>query len=73
MMSLAFCALMTVLTANFWLEAWEQRWVSDTMWRARLWIPYSSMPIGLGILTLQYVADLYSLLAGRAPPFGIKS
>ena len=20
------------------------------MWRARLWIPYSSMPIGLGIL-----------------------
>jgi len=71
-MSLAFCALMTVLTARFWLEAWEQRWVSDTMWRARLWIPYSSMPIGLGVLTLQYVADLYSLLAGREPPFGIK-
>lgn len=72
-MSLAFCALMTALTAGFWLEAWDQRWVSDTMWRARLWIPYSSMPIGLAILTLQYVADLYSLLAGREPPFGIKS
>jgi TRAP-type C4-dicarboxylate transport system permease small subunit len=72
-MSLAFCVLLTALAAHFWLEAWEQRWVSDTMWRARLWIPYSAMPIGLGILTLQYVADLYCLLSGREPPFGIKA
>jgi TRAP-type C4-dicarboxylate transport system permease small subunit len=72
-MSLAFCMLMTVLTSRFWLEAWENRWVSDTMWRARLWIPYSSMPIGLAILTLQYVADLYCLVSGREPPFGIKA
>jgi TRAP-type C4-dicarboxylate transport system permease small subunit len=71
-MALAFAVVMTVLTARFWLEAWEQRWVSDTMWRARLWIPYSAMPVGLAILTLQYVADLYSLIAGREPPFGIK-
>jgi len=41
------------------------------MWRARLWIPYSSMPIGLGLLTLQYVADIYNLATGREPPFGI--
>ena len=72
-MSLSFCVLMTVLTSRFWLEAWENRWVSDTMWRARLWIPYSSMPIGLTILTLQYVADLYCLVIGREPPFGIKA
>ncbi len=43
------------------------------MWRARLWIPYSAMPIGLGIVFLQYVADLYMLVSGRAPPFGIKA
>jgi TRAP-type C4-dicarboxylate transport system permease small subunit len=72
LMSLGFCAVLAFLTARFWLEAWEQRWVSDTMWRARLWIPYSSMPIGLTILTLQYVADLYCLLTGRELPFGIK-
>ncbi len=70
-MSLSFCIVLTVLTSRFWMEAWDNRWVSDTMWRARLWIPYSSMPIGLTILTLQYVADLYCLLAGREPPFGI--
>jgi TRAP-type C4-dicarboxylate transport system permease small subunit len=71
-MSLGFSVVMAVLTSRFWLEAWEQRWVSDTMWRARLWIPYSAMPIGLGILTLQYVADLYCLVSGREPPFGIR-
>src|SRR5678815_2150969 len=70
--TIAFAATLAVLTASFWMEAWEQRWVSDTMWRARLWIPYSSMPIGLTLLTLQYVADLYALVAGREPPFGIK-
>jgi len=70
-LSLAFAAVMTVLTAQFWYEAWENNWRSDSMWRARLWIPYSAMPIGLGVLTLQYVADLIELLTGRAPPFGI--
>jgi TRAP-type C4-dicarboxylate transport system permease small subunit len=72
LMSLAFCLLMTVLTFNFWQEAWENDWVSDTMWRARLWIPYASMPIGLGILSLQYVADLVNLVTGREPPFGLQ-
>jgi TRAP-type C4-dicarboxylate transport system permease small subunit len=71
LMSFAFCAVMAVLTFNFWYEAWSQRWVSDTMWRARLWIPYAAMPIGLVILTLQYIADIYNLATGRAAPFGM--
>jgi TRAP-type C4-dicarboxylate transport system permease small subunit len=72
LMSLAFCLVLLYLAGRFWLESWEQRWVSDTMWRARMWIPYSSMPIGLGILTLQFIADLLSLVSGREPPFGIR-
>lgn len=72
LISLAFCLVMTVLTYQFWYESFENNWVSDTMWRARLWIPYGAMPLGLGILTLQYVADLINLLAGREPPFGIE-
>jgi len=70
-MSIAFCAVMTVLTFLFWKEAWDNRWVSDTMWRARLWIPYSAMPIGLGLLTLQYVVDIIALVTGREAPFDI--
>jgi TRAP-type C4-dicarboxylate transport system permease small subunit len=69
--SFAFAVTLAVLTARFWLESWENRWVSDTMWRARLWIPYSAMPIGMGLLALQYIADIYSLVTGREPPFGI--
>jgi len=69
--TLAFAASMTVLTFLFWKEAWDNHWVSDTMWRARLWIPYACMPIGLGLLTLQGLADLLALVTGRDPPFGL--
>lgn len=72
-LSTAFCLAMTALTFQFWREAWDNGWVSDTMWRARLWIPYSAMPVGIGVLTLQYVAELYNIVTGREPPFGIKS
>jgi TRAP-type C4-dicarboxylate transport system permease small subunit len=73
LVSLGFALIMTVLTAQFWHEAWDNNWRSESMWRARLWIPYAAMPIGLGVLTLQYVADLIDLVSGREPPFGIVS
>ncbi|MCB1413047.1 MAG: TRAP transporter small permease [Xanthobacteraceae bacterium] len=71
LMSLGFCVTMTILACQFWHEAWANAWVSDTMWRVRLWIPYAAMPVGLGVLTLQYVASLYNLVTGREPPFGL--
>ena len=71
LMALAFCLVMTVLTAQFWYEAWDNNWRSDSMWRARLWIPYSVMPIGLGILSLQYIVEIIKLVTGREPPFGL--
>ena len=46
-------------------------WRSNTVWRARLWIPYLAMPVGLGLLVLQYIADLLALVTGRALPFGL--
>jgi len=70
-LTLAFCLTIAVLTFLFWKEAWDNKWVSDTMWRARLWIPYLSMPIGLSLLALQSLADLFSVATGREPPFGI--
>ncbi|HKE41927.1 MAG TPA: TRAP transporter small permease [Casimicrobiaceae bacterium] len=73
LLTLAFCVTIAVFTFQFWKEAWDNKWVSDTMWRARLWIPYLSMPIGLGILSLQAIADLASLLTGRQPPFGMRT
>jgi TRAP-type C4-dicarboxylate transport system permease small subunit len=70
--SLAFALIMTVLTFQFWHEAWDNNWRSESMWRARLWIPYAAMPVGLGVLALQYVSDLICLITGREPPFGME-
>jgi TRAP-type C4-dicarboxylate transport system permease small subunit len=69
--TLFFSVTMTALTVALWHESWANNWASDTMWRVRLWIPYSSLPIGLGLLTLQCLADLAGLVSGREPPFGI--
>lgn len=70
-LTLFFVLAMAVLTFMFWREAWDNKWVSDTMWRARLWIPYACMPIGLSILALQCIADMACLVSGREPPFGL--
>jgi TRAP-type C4-dicarboxylate transport system permease small subunit len=70
-LSLVFCALITWLGIEFWLEAWTNNWYSDSMWEVRLWIPYMAMPIGFGVLSLQYVADLFSLVLRHEMPFGI--
>jgi TRAP-type C4-dicarboxylate transport system permease small subunit len=70
-MALAFALIMTVLTFQFWQEAWENNWRSDTIWRARMWIPYASMPIGMGLLSLQYIVEILKLVTGREPPFGL--
>ncbi len=69
LLALAFCLVMTWTGTAMWWEAWENRWLSDTVWGVRLWIPYLAMPVGFGILSLQYVADILSLLAGRSAPF----
>lgn len=69
--TVAFAVTLAALAFLFWKEAFDQRWLSDTMWRARLWIPYSSMPIGLGLLALQAIVDFANLAAGRDAPFGI--
>jgi len=71
LMSLAFCAVMTVLTFQFWHEAWENNWRSESMWRARMWIPYAAMPVGLALLSLQYIAEIMKLMSGRELPFGL--
>ena len=69
--ALGFCVALWVLCTMYWHEAWTNNWRSNTVWRVRLWIPYSAMPIGLGLLVLQYIGDLACLLTGRARPFGL--
>ena len=69
--ALVFCLLVTWYSAELWHEAWRNEWLSETIWRVRMWIPYAAMPIGFGIMSLQYVADILALATGRDMPFGI--
>ena len=71
LLAMAFCVVLFVLCATYWHQAWASNWRSDTVWRARLWIPLSAMPVGLGLLILQYIVEFISLLTGRTRPFGI--
>lgn len=70
-LALLFCLIAAWAGYKLWFEAWENTWYSDTMWGPRLWIPYLTLPVGFGILSLQYIADILSLLTGRDMPFGI--
>lgn len=70
--ALAFCLTLFVTSLEWWLEAFHGGFLTSSMWRARLWIPYLSVPIGTGLLTLQYVADIWALATGRDMPFGLK-
>jgi TRAP-type C4-dicarboxylate transport system permease small subunit len=71
LVAIGFCVVILVLGSAYWHQAWANNWRSDTVWRARLWIPLGAMPIGLGLVVLQYVVELIFLLTGRTPPFGI--
>ncbi|HZL63035.1 MAG TPA: TRAP transporter small permease [Pseudolabrys sp.] len=72
LLSMSFCVLLFVLCTQYWYQAWSEGWRSNTVWRARLWIPYLSMPVGLGLLVLQYFTELICLVTGRTLPFGMK-
>jgi TRAP-type C4-dicarboxylate transport system permease small subunit len=71
-LSMAFCIVLFILCTNLWYQAWSLNWRSNTVWRSRLWISYLAMPVGLGLLVLQYAVELISLLTGRKLPFGLK-
>ena len=40
LLALTFCVVLFILCTQFWYEAWTEGWRSNTVWRARLWIPY---------------------------------
>ena len=69
--ALLFCLALLWNAVWWWWEAFEGGWTTDSLWRARLWISYLALPIGVFVLSLQYIADIWSVAAGRAHPFGL--
>jgi TRAP-type C4-dicarboxylate transport system permease small subunit len=60
-LGLAFCVAMFVASWMYFQEALEEGWTTSSIWRLPLWIPILPMPVGFGLLCLQYVAELLKL------------
>ncbi len=67
--SLAFCLVLAWDGLDLWREAYREKWTSDMAWGISLWIPYLSLPFGLAVLSLQYLANVVSLAQGEEAPF----
>ena len=72
LLALAFCLVLAYSGFELWLDAWQGNWTTSTIWALPLWIAYAPIPIGIGLLCLQYVADLLCLATGREMPFGLE-
>lgn len=68
LMALVFCGLLAWRGWAYWHEAWTEGWVTESVWAPPLWIPLLPLPLGIGLLTLQYLADVLCLVTGRALP-----
>lgn len=55
------CAILTWSGGIYFLEAWHEGWVTETVWGPPLWVPLLALPAGLGMLTMQYIADILQL------------
>ena len=64
----AACAVLAWTGWQYFHEAWEFGWTTESVWGPPLWIPLLTLPVGLGILTLQYTADVLCLVTGRPRP-----
>ena len=69
---LVLVAVLFWLSVDLWREAYAGGWRSETVWAVPLWIPYAAMPIGLGLLALQGLADIAALARGDKVPFGLE-
>ena len=72
-LSALIIATMLFYAYEFWHFAWSRGWRSDTVWGVMVWKPYLSLPIGLALVLLQLVADLYAVIADIDKPFGIEA
>ncbi len=68
---LAFSVALAWTGYEHFHEALVKGWTTDTIWALPLWIPYSAIPLGIGLLALQYIADILALVTGRSMPFDL--
>ncbi len=57
-LSLGFCILIAWKGWGMWWEAFSKGWRSETVWSFPLAIPYFFLPLGMTLLSLQYLLQI---------------
>lgn len=70
LLGLIFCIIMLIATWVQFHDAWSGNWKHSSMWAPPLWIPLATLPLGFGLLCLQYVAQILALIAIDKTPAG---
>jgi TRAP-type C4-dicarboxylate transport system permease small subunit len=73
LVALVFCALFLYAAVPWWWEAFQTGQTTPSIWRARMWIATLAVPVGLALLCLQFVADIWMVQTHRALPFNLSA
>jgi len=71
LVALGFCGAFLYAAVPWWYDAWSSNQTTASMWRASLWVPYLAVPVGLAQLCLQYLTEMWLVLARSEHPFGL--
>ena len=64
-LGILFCIVVAWSGWRYFHEAWTEGWVTESVWAPPLWIVLLPLPLGIGLLTLQYAVDILCVLTGR--------
>ena len=73
LVALVFCGFFLYAAIPWWWETWQSGQTTPSIWKARMWIPYLSVPVGLTVLCLQFIADTFMVASHRSLPFGLSA
>ena len=65
MIALVFCLLLAWKGWGMWWEATAKGWHSESLWGPPLTIPYFFLPLGMTLLSLQYVILISEIIENR--------
>jgi TRAP-type C4-dicarboxylate transport system permease small subunit len=69
--ALCFCGVFLYASIPWWYETWHTGQTTATIWRAKLWIPYLAVPVGLFMLCVQYLTEIWLVCTRREEPYGM--